>query len=175
MNRMGSSTKKAFAERLVKAMLAAGHRSARGAKAGVDVGPLASAAGITREMARRYVLGEALPNSDRMDKIAGWLKLKMAWLRDGDGAQRVGTTLTARETPAPPYLSEEALEIAKVWTTLPPERQRCYRSMLFTDAVIYTTLPWLGAHQPEKESYEKFERDVQADFKRLGAQLPLNI
>jgi transcriptional regulator with XRE-family HTH domain len=167
---MGSSTKKAFAARLVKAMLAAGHRSMRGAKAGVAVAELAAAAEITREMARRYVLGEAIPDTDRLDKIAGWLGVKVAWLRDGDADQ--GPRV---EQPSTAYLPEEALEIARVWMLLPPEIQDRYRSMLFTDAVMHSVLPWLRQHKPRGERYDDFERSVQQDFEKLGAQLPLNI
>jgi transcriptional regulator with XRE-family HTH domain len=167
---MGNSTKKAFAGRLVKAMLAAGHRSSRGAKAGVAVAELAEAAEITREMARRYVLGEAIPDTDRLDKIAGWLGVKVAWLRDGEPAPANRT-----EQPLAPYLPEEALEIARVWILLPSEIQDRYRSMLFTDAVMHSVLPWLRQHKPRGERYADFERSVQQDFEKLGAQLPLNI
>jgi len=151
-------------------MLRAGHRSERGAKGGVAVAKLAEAAKTTREMARRYVNGEAFPTVDRLDRIATWLKIGVPWLRDGEKANVL-------EQPARPYkaLSDEALEIARAWELLPQDLQVAYRSMIFTDAVVHRSLPWLSRHRPEGERYRDFERGIQRDFEKLGAQLPLDL
>lgn len=83
---METGVRKAFSERLRACMLEKGYKAKRGARHGVDVGPLKEIAGLrTLEMARRYVTGESLPDPERLAKIAGWLGLSITWLRDGVG------------------------------------------------------------------------------------------
>ena len=53
-------------------------------KAGVKVSKLAEIAGCSHQMARRYVLGEALPDVNVTYKIAKWLKVSPGWLLFGD-------------------------------------------------------------------------------------------
>ena|SRR3990167_8117324 len=53
-------------------------------KAGVKTKKLAEISGCSEQMARRYVLGEALPNIDIIYKIAIWLKLSPGWLIFGE-------------------------------------------------------------------------------------------
>lgn len=83
-----SATRKAFSARLREAMLDEGHVARRGAASGVDVQSLKVVAGVTAEMARRYTIGEALPDPDRMVKIADWLGVRLPWLRDGTEPRR---------------------------------------------------------------------------------------
>lgn len=56
-------------------------------KAGVKVSLLAEICGCSHQMARRYVLGEALPEVDVTYKIAKWLKVSPGWLLFGDDTQ----------------------------------------------------------------------------------------
>ncbi|MCX7118211.1 MAG: hypothetical protein NTW94_10005 [Legionellales bacterium] len=53
-------------------------------KAGVKVSMLAEIAGCSHQMARRYVLGQALPDIDITYKIAKWLKVSPGWLLFGE-------------------------------------------------------------------------------------------
>ncbi len=53
-------------------------------KAGVKVSKLAEIAGCSHQMARRYVLGEALPDVVLIYKIAKWLKVSPGWLLYGE-------------------------------------------------------------------------------------------
>lgn len=76
--------KSAFSERLIIAMLACPHASKSGTKHGVDVAALQAVASVTREMARRYVEGLAIPHPDTMRSIADWLNVRVGWLRDGE-------------------------------------------------------------------------------------------
>lgn len=49
-----------------------------------DIRELATVAGCTYEMARRYVVGQGKPAYDRIEKIAGWLGVDPDWLAFGD-------------------------------------------------------------------------------------------
>lgn len=49
---------------------------------------LASKLQITREMARKYLAGEALPTQARMTVIADLFGVRPAWLRDEEGPKR---------------------------------------------------------------------------------------
>lgn len=53
-------------------------------KAGVKVSKLAEISGCSHQMARRYVLGEALPDVNVTYKIAKWLKVSPGWLLFGE-------------------------------------------------------------------------------------------
>lgn len=54
------------------------------AKAGVKTKKLAEISSCSEQMARRYVLGESLPNIDIIYKIAAWLSISPGWLVFGD-------------------------------------------------------------------------------------------
>jgi transcriptional regulator with XRE-family HTH domain len=171
MNLVSDSTKEAFGRRLREAMGDLGHGSTR-AKSGVDVGPLVKAATVTREMARRYVNGAAIPETNKIAAIAKYLGVRVAWLRDGEGAKHA---VQAAKEQSGPYtvLSEEALELARVWSLLPDDRRALFKDVIFSSAVVHGLLPWLRTHRPASSSYAEFERAVQRDFARLGGQLRL--
>ncbi len=168
---MPDSPKKAFSVRLVSVMKEQGLASARNAKSGVDVGPLAKAAAVSREMARRYTDGSAIPDLNRMGKIAAWLNVRLPWLRDGDGPKRNGEALSAQEPGTPPYISPEAAEIALIWSKLPAARRAAFRSSMAIEAMIATHYPWLTFGNPESESYRDYERRVERDILRIAARL----
>lgn len=173
---MVTSVRKAFAERLIGAMLQHGYKAARNAKTGVDVGLLAKKAETTREMARRYVSGIALPDPERMKKIAAWLELRVAYLRDGEGAPAGQIPNAADSAHAAELygLTTASIEIARVWQSLPEERQRMYREMLFMEAAVNKLVPWLRMQPPNGERYLDFEQRVQKDFARFAQQLTLS-
>ncbi|USQ13629.1 helix-turn-helix transcriptional regulator [Legionella lytica] len=56
-------------------------------KAGVKISVLAEVCGCSHQMARRYVLGEALPEIDVTYKIAKWLKVSPGWLLFGEDTE----------------------------------------------------------------------------------------
>lgn len=155
------SAKQQFATRLVKAMRDGHYLSRRGAASGVDVGPLARIAGVSREMARRYTEGGALPDPNRMQLIADWLQVRIAWLRDNEGDMR-----SAMREPQPtPYgLTAEAEEVARVWMSLPPQIQESMRALLYQQAVIAKKYPWLISGRPSSENYADFERRAEQNY-----------
>lgn len=79
-----------FAARLIEAMLDNGQQSQRKSATGVTTIELKKVAGVTNEMARRYTLGQAWPDNEKMAKIARWLKVREAWLRYNEGPKRLG-------------------------------------------------------------------------------------
>lgn len=74
---------KNFSKRLLHLMQNKGYQSTR-SKAGVDVTKLASVADCSYQMARRYVLGEALPELEVIPRIAEWLDVSASWLMFGE-------------------------------------------------------------------------------------------
>ena len=74
---------RAFARRLTLLMQDADLVSFK-SKTGVKVSKLAETAGCSKQMARRYVLGDALPEIDATYKIAKWLNVSPGWLLFGD-------------------------------------------------------------------------------------------
>lgn len=170
---MKGSASQGFARRLVEAMLDRGLSSARNAKSGVDVGPLAKAAKVTREMARRYTEGNAVPNLDKMHVIAEWLGVRLPWLRDGDDPKQLSAVLDTRHAAQPEagYLSEAAVEIARVFMKLPKERQEWFRDLMSLEAVVASQYAWLMIGRPQKESYDQYEKRVERDILRLAARL----
>ena len=74
---------KNFSKRLVELMIRKGLASSRSA-AGVNFSQLAKAANCSNQMARKYTLGEALPDPDTIIKIATFLEASPGWLLFGD-------------------------------------------------------------------------------------------
>lgn len=74
---------KNFSERLARLLKEGGMSSLR-SRAGVQISQLAKVSGCSPQMARRYVLGDALPEIDVTVKIAQWLKVSPGWLLFGE-------------------------------------------------------------------------------------------
>ena len=72
-----------FARRLTSLMQQANLGSSK-SKAGVKISGLAEISGCSNQMARRYVLGEALPDIDVTYRIAKWLNVSPGWLLVGE-------------------------------------------------------------------------------------------
>lgn len=75
-----------FSRRLTSVMQEAGLGSSN-SRAGVRINKLAEMSGCSLQMARRYALGEALPDIDATYKIASWLKVSPGWLLFGEETQ----------------------------------------------------------------------------------------
>jgi transcriptional regulator with XRE-family HTH domain len=72
-----------FAKRLTNIMQHNGYASDR-SKAGVRIDKLSKICGCSYQMARRYVLGEALPDIQITLQIAKWLNVSAGWLLFGE-------------------------------------------------------------------------------------------
>ncbi len=131
--RRGALPKSAgFAERLREAMRARGFVS-DSAKSGIDVSALATAAGTTYEMARRYAEGNALPRPDKLERIARWLSMPASVLAWGD----------ERDATAPLPINQEVLQqcvmavldaMERTKIRLPPEKVAALTAQLYTEA-----------------------------------------
>lgn len=80
-----------FANRLIEAMLEAGQHSQRKSKTGVTTLQLRKVAKVTNEMARRYTLGLAWPDNEKMARIARWLGVRRSWLQYNEGPKRLNS------------------------------------------------------------------------------------
>jgi transcriptional regulator with XRE-family HTH domain len=74
---------KDFSKRLTDIMQLKGYHSLR-SKAGVTISELTKICGCSHQMARRYVLGDALPDIEITIKIAKWLDVSPGWLLFGE-------------------------------------------------------------------------------------------
>jgi transcriptional regulator with XRE-family HTH domain len=72
-----------FSQRLIKALQDKGYSSSR-SKSGIEMSELAKIAGVSYSMARKYVLGVALPDYHLIPKIAHWLNVSPGWLLFGE-------------------------------------------------------------------------------------------
>lgn len=72
-----------FSRRLNSIMSEAGYKSTR-SRGGIDISKLANISGCSYQMARKYSLGQALPELHIVSKIATWLNTSPSWLLFGD-------------------------------------------------------------------------------------------
>lgn len=76
--------KETFSERLITTMKAEGHLSRRkNSNYGVNVRLLANKAGVSYEVARRWLKGPLEPGLGEAGNIAVWLKVSLDWLMLG--------------------------------------------------------------------------------------------
>lgn len=80
---MESLEKKAFSERL-RLALARGHKRAVGAtELSLQFNLRYKNTPITPQAAQKWLSGQAIPTSDKIDTLAAWLKVSSHWLRYG--------------------------------------------------------------------------------------------
>lgn len=72
-----------FSKRLNSSLQENGYSSSR-AKAGIDISQLSAKAEVSYQMARKYVLGLALPDLHVIAKIGTWLNVSPSWLLFGE-------------------------------------------------------------------------------------------
>ena len=80
---MSNKPVKDFANRLIHAMKLAGHTASRSPN-GICMKTLANFAGSSEQICRRYIRGEALPDINKVIKIASNLNQSPGWLLFGD-------------------------------------------------------------------------------------------
>ena len=72
----------AFSQRLKSILIQKGYVSQRSIT-GVKVSELAKAINCSHQMARRYALGDALPDYEAVLRMAAWLEVSPGWLLFG--------------------------------------------------------------------------------------------
>lgn len=85
-----TAVRKGFGTRLGEALTDAGFIRQRGAMVGPDHYAVKDHLKVSREVARRYLAGETLPDPEKMADLAKWLHVNVAWLRDGTGPKQLG-------------------------------------------------------------------------------------
>lgn len=152
-------------------MLDAEHKSQRNAKSGVDVGPLAKAAKVTREMARRYTEGTAIPDLNKMKVVADWLNVRLAWLRDGEGQKRKEVATAGVQQTTASY-TDDARELALVWQALSTDTRTMVRDIVFILSLAERQFPWLRRGKPSGETYNEWERRQLRAFETMVKMHP---
>lgn len=122
----------AFARRLQEAASARGLTSGR-SRSGVDIVALASAVGVSYEMARRYAEGLASPKPDVLRSIAEWLHVSMTWLAYGDGEMHATTEVDMRLLEG--CIEAVAEAVMQAGVKLDPTRQAHLVGALYREAV----------------------------------------
>lgn len=74
---------KKFSYRLIKSLKSKGLESFR-SKTQVRISELSKVCGCSHQMARRYVIGDALPDIEILVKMAIWLEVSPSWLLFGE-------------------------------------------------------------------------------------------
>ena len=82
---------KDFSERLVYSMKLRGHTASRSPN-GICIKILAEFADASEQICRRYIRGEALPNHEKIIKIAAHLEVSPAWLVFGEEAKSMSNS-----------------------------------------------------------------------------------
>lgn len=77
-----------FSLRLNNSMRELKHTAIRRSKETIDIKSLSIAINCSYQMARKYVLGIALPDIDVIYKIAQWLNVSPSWLLFGNNAKK---------------------------------------------------------------------------------------
>ena len=83
MDKKVENIAKNFSKRLASQLKKRGLNSTR-SSTGVNYTQLAHAIGCSKQMTRRYLLGEALPDHKLILKIASWLNVSPGWLLFGE-------------------------------------------------------------------------------------------
>lgn len=78
----------AFAERLREAMISAGHHSTR-SNSGVCIHTLTNITGYSRQICRKYLQAEVLPEPHTLLKLAHALNVSPGWLLFGEDRRKV--------------------------------------------------------------------------------------
>jgi transcriptional regulator with XRE-family HTH domain len=121
---------KAFGRRLRELMQARGLTSDT-ARSGVDVRALASATGISYEMARRYAEGLAVPRPETLQRIAGWLSTSAGSLVFGASEEGAAIHAEVLQSCLQAVIEAQAKNRAKVST----EKAAALVAALYQEAI----------------------------------------
>lgn len=106
-----------FSRRLTQLMSENGFESSR-SKTGVDTSKLAKICGCSYQMARKYTLGQALPELHIIEKIANWLKTSPSWLLFGENEAQLSRLRSGAIIEIAPDLLKYILNKSQVLFTL---------------------------------------------------------
>lgn len=109
-------------------------------------------------------------SSTQVVQLARACGVDVDWLATGKGDMLASVGVAE---PAANYgaLSEEALEIAQMWSQLQPDRRSWFRDLMALEAIVAKHYPWLTFGRPKRESYNEYERRIERDLLRIAARL----
>lgn len=114
---------KHFSQRLHRALDLAGYERGRGRTAA-----LARAYDVSRETARKWLTGLALPELARMIEVATDLGTSFEWLATGRGRPELDVSHVAEERGI--YANADELRIVGFVRTLPAEKRRAIMTLI---------------------------------------------
>ncbi len=126
------NAKQQFAERLIKAMEAAGYE-AKPAVLEREFNLRYLGAPMTLHGVRRWLLGETLPSPDKMEVLGSWLKVSFTPARPGKAASR---RMVREEGKAGWHASipQQERELVDVFLGLPPQQRKIIREVIMAFA-----------------------------------------
>jgi transcriptional regulator with XRE-family HTH domain len=138
--------------------------------AGLSQKQLEERAGVSQKTISKIERGDQ-DSSTQVVQLARHLGVNASWLATGEG-DMITKPLGAQQPPAEyQTLSEESLEIARMWDQLAPDRRDWFRQLMALEAIVAKHYPWLMFGRPKRESYNEYERRIERDLLRLAARL----
>ena len=128
---------------------------------------LESASGVSQKTISKIERG-AQGSSSAIVQLASACGVRPQWLATNDQPM-IEPSAPPRLAQRPPQyaaLSDEAIDLARAWMSLPPERRECVRVQIFIEAVATSLHPYLRSGRPAAKAYADFEKSVQADYDR---------
>lgn len=129
---------------------------------GVSQETAAETAGMGQSAFSQFLVGRVPMRVSPIRKFAKLFGVTPASIRDDLAdlpyeRSRKTTSLNAEE---PGQLSAEALQYAKLFSTLTPQTREFLREQLFIYSLIDKKYPWLRRGRPKGESYDQFEQSA---------------
>ncbi|MCK0746224.1 transcriptional regulator [Chromohalobacter nigrandesensis] len=119
-----------FAERLQKALVAAGYEP-RPSVLEREFNLRYWGKPITFQAVRRWLRGDSIPAQDKLQVLAEWLRIEPHVLRYGDERERALLYATPNEWGIVPVCGDEA-EVLKIYRSLPSEQRKVLHHVIAT-------------------------------------------
>jgi transcriptional regulator with XRE-family HTH domain len=135
--------------------------------AGISDNALAKLTGLSQPTVSRQAAGGVTnAKSHVVNKLADFFGVSAAVLRGEE-------PIKATERAGQPYadLTPLAMDIARRWMALSPDRQEWFRDLIFTIHFFEERFPALKKGRPKGESYTNFERAAERDIRQLKLEL----
>lgn len=133
---------------------------------GVSQEVAAARAGMTQSAFSQFLLGRVPMRITPVVKLAKLFEVPPHAIRDDLPEMTYSRVQNAPplELREPGPLSEDALEIAKVFDRLTPQTRDLVREQVFLYALVDIKYPWLRRGRPKGESYNQFERRAEQNM-----------
>lgn len=147
----------------------------------VTVAAIAAAAGVKRQAVYAWESGDSKSlKGGNLVAVAKVLDVSVEWLDSGKGPEGTfsnGSVIMEAGAVygVPKDLSPEAIAVAKTWMQLSPGRRAQYQVDMAWARFFESKFPTYRLGVASIESYDRFERSVEADWDKMMRQhkLPL--